>query len=381
MKIGRVFPNFQTDLKYTEHYLARELSSDGHQTVFITSDKYLSSWKRYLTTIEKSGIYQYDDYKVVRLKSFSFFEKVIFRNPFRLYRLLCHSGFDILHLSTLGTFSTMMVLWLIFLKGKSAPPVIISDHTDTRSHSREGLYAKVYYLFFKWQLRLLKNRIKRVITFSDVGIDILSKRFGISKKKFTVIPLGYDQNTYLCEPSEKNKDKKFVVGYAGKITREKRVDLLMEKLNKPGLADKVKLIIVGMTDSPYCHKLREIGERVSYEVEFRAFMNPEKLAQFYNFIDLAVFPGGISITTIEASGCGTPIILYKSIANLDNRVENGRGKLFETEEELGSLLEYYYDQYKNNLIDNKRIAEVTMLSSSWRKIKNKYLNIYENVRK
>lgn len=381
MKIGRVFPNFQTDLKYTEHYLARELSSDGHQTVFITSDKYLSSWRMYLSRIQKSGEYQYKDYVVIRLKSYFPFEKAIFKNPFHLKRLLFDSDFDVLHLSTLGTFSTMMVLWLTLLNKDSHPPIVISDHTNTISHSREGLFAKFYYIFFKWQFKILKNQIERVITFSDVGIDILSKRFGISKEKFTAIPLGYDQNTYFCEPSEKNKDKKLVVGYAGKITRQKRVDLLMEKLNNSGLADKVKLIIVGMTDSPYCHQLREIGKRVSYEVEFRAFMNPEKLAQFYNFIDLAVFPGGISITTIEASGCGTPIILYKSIANLDNRVENGRGKLFETEEELGSLLEYYYDQYKNNLIDNKRIAEVTMLSSSWRKIKNEYLNIYENVRK
>ncbi len=42
MKIGRVYGTFQVDFKYTEHYLAEELSKINYETTFITSDKYLN---------------------------------------------------------------------------------------------------------------------------------------------------------------------------------------------------------------------------------------------------------------------------------------------------------------------------------------------------
>lgn len=379
MKIGRVYEVFQTDFKYTEHYLARELNRMGHTTVFITSDKYLNSWERYLKTKEGIGFHQHDDFEVVRLDAFFPKEKAIFKNPLHLAKVLLEFDFDILHLYGVGSFSTVMVLWLTVFLGKRVPPIIISDHGDTRTHTREGRLADAYYRFFALQLIFLKKRIFRIVTFSSVGRNLLSRRFNLPLDRFQVIPLGYDQDNYRFQPELKNKEEKMVLGYAGKISPKKRVDFLIRVLSTMEIAEQLRLVVVGyVDDDPYCKQLRALAEETSLEVEFRPFASKEELASFYNYVDLAVYPGGISITTIEASGCGTPVIIYESIADLEERVENGRGHLFKTEEELRYLLAYYYHtMYLEGKMNNLQIEQATREVNSWSSIKEQYLELYK----
>jgi glycosyltransferase involved in cell wall biosynthesis len=378
MKIARIYSNFQTDLKYSEHYLARELEKKGHKTTFITSDKYLKTWEPYLKKKKGIGYYQYEDFDVFRLKSALVFEKTIIFNLKKLRNLILKSNFDILHLYGLGTFTTMIVLWTCFLYRKHNLPIIISDHTDTRTHSREGILAQLYYFVFTAQLFFLKSQIFKVVSFSDVGVNVLSKRFKLPKNRFEIIPLGYDQDTYKFDASLKNKSVKFVMGYAGKITPSKRVDFLIETLNELEIKNNCKLIVVGMNkEDSYCQSLLTLAQKVDLEIEFRPFANSESLAKFYNHIDLAVYPGGVSITTIEASGSGTPIIIYKSIEGLEERVKFERGKLFETKEELKSHLLYYYELNHKNEIKNDLISLKTKENFSWEKVSKNYYKLYK----
>jgi glycosyltransferase involved in cell wall biosynthesis len=92
---------------------------------------------------------------------------------------------------------------------------------------------------------------------------------------------------------------------------------------------------------------------------------------------LAIYPGGVSITTIEASGCGTPIIIYKSISGLEERVQFGRGKLFETKNELENYINYYYDLYLDNNIDNENISLKTKENFSWEMVSKEYYKLYK----
>jgi glycosyltransferase involved in cell wall biosynthesis len=378
MKIARIYSNFQVDLKYTEHYLARELRKNGHKTTFITSDKYLKAWEPYLKNLNGAGYYQYENYDVFRLKSIMVFGKTIIINLKKFKSLLFNSKFDILHLYGLGTFTTMIVLWSCVLFRKHNFPIIISDHTDTRTHSREGLFAELYYFIFRVQLIFLKSRILRVVSFSNVGLNVLSKRFKLQKNKFDVIPLGYDQDNYKFDSYLKNKSKKFIIGYAGKISSSKRVDFLIKTLDELDLKKKLKLIIVGYNkEDKYCQSLSELADKVDFEIEFRPFADSENLAEFYNYIDLAIYPGGVSITTIEASGSGTPIIIYRSIDGLEERVQFERGKLFQTKEELKTHLKYYFELYQKNGIDNEHISIKTKENFSWEKVSKQYYKLYK----
>lgn len=377
MKIGRVFPTFQTDLLYTEHYLAKELKREGHETVFITSDRYMPMWDKYIKRKDGPGYFEFENYNVFRLKSWFPLQKAIFKSPINLLRIIENQHFDILHLYGLGTFTTLQVLLFSMIRGKNFPPIVISDHSDVRTHKREGWHARLFYLFFAFILRILGSCIKAVITFDIKSEELLKKRLKLKGKIFKIIPLGYDQDIYRFNKSIKNTEQQIVFGYAGKIDAKKRVDVLIKILIDSKIANSSKLIVVGSTDDDYNQSLKKIAANAKVEVEFRPFASKEELSDFYNYIDVAVYPGGISITTIEANGCGTPVILYKSIPNLESRIENGRGVLFETEQELERALYHYYRLYQNSDIDNKSIEMATREKYSWNKIKSQYKDIYQ----
>lgn len=380
MRICRVFPTFQVDFKYTEHYLAKEMQKLGHSTTFVTSDKYLTSWKPYLKTKDEKGYRAFEYFDVYRLPAFFPSEKAIFKNWFALYGKLFKQQYDVLHLLGLGTFTTCIVLFLSFFSSAATrPKIVISDHTDPRTHAREGTLANMYYFFFKVLYKLMGSKVSAIISFSDVGVQVLAKRFSIPKSAFSIIPLGYDSDTYFFDATAKNKDDLFVIGFAGKIDEKKRVDVLLKAVAKTSCKEHIKLIIVGAKEgNPYIDLLKNTGKQLRLNIEWRPFASTADLATFYNYIDLAVYPGGISITTIEANGCGTPVVIYRSIDNLENRVENGRGFLFSNFEELVYLIEQYYTWYMQGQINNLQIEKATRESSSWEVISEQYLHIYNS---
>jgi len=377
MKVVRLYPNFQVDLKYSEHYLARELNKIGHHTTFVSSDKYLDFIKKYIKQQDGSGYYKYKYFDLYRLKSVQIFDKSIIIQFRKLYQLLFKSNFDLFHLYGIPTFTSLIALWFHFLSG-SKIPILISDHSDTRTHSREGFFAELYYFFFRVNMKLFTNRVSKFITFSESSVELLSKRFKIPEHKFEVVKLGYDQDNYKFDASLKNSSSKLIIGYAGKITPQKRIDYLIHSIKELELKNDIKLIIVGYNDQDkYCQSLKDLSERVNFEIELRPFASSEELIAFYNYIDLAIYPGGISITTIEASGCGTPVIIYESIDGLEERVSHNRGLLFKSKVELKEAIVNYYKKVNDNTINNEYISNKTNELFSWQKISKDYLKLYK----
>ena len=138
------------------------------------------------------------------------------------------------------------------------------------------------------------------------------------------------------------------------------------------------MIIVGYNqENVYCQHLSTLAEKSNFEIEFRPFANSKDLADFYNHIDLAIYPGGISITTIEASGSGAPVVIYESIEGLQERVQFERGKLFKTKDELLIHLTHYFNLFKTNKINNKEIAMITKNNFSWEIVSKKYYELYK----
>ncbi len=381
MKICRVYSTLQVDLFYSEHYLAKQFSVKGHSTTFITSDKYLKSWAPFLKDRSPAGYYKYRYFDVFRLRAFFPLEKTIFMNWIYVYRRIFNQGFDIVHIYGLGTFTTYIVV-LLSLFSPKPPPILVSDHTDTRTHKRSGTFANLYYALMRTLYSLFKERISAIVVFNKTGQELISKRFQISEpKKFKVIPLGFDAQTFNYQPEQKNTKSKFVIGYAGKVDRKKRVEVLIRAINDCRYKSEIICHIVGVDnhEDPYIIKLCELAENFQLNATFHKLKPASELAKFYNYIDLAVFPGGISVTTIEANACGIPIILYESINDIEHRVEHGRGKIFRKYEELVEFIEYYYLKYRANEISSEDIAAVTEDRVSWDFLSREYLELYETL--
>jgi len=375
LKLLRVSETFQDEFKYIEHYLTDELEKQGVKTDFLTSTGTPQELKQFLTTINfKPGMYEYKHSKIVRLKSVNFFGKKIIIDIRKLFNLITKSGYEVIHIQGIGNYITFSVLFCTFFM-KNHPVIVINDHSDP-NNKRSGFKATIFYSVNRILFYLLNSKINKIITVNQASKIFLTSYYGLTNSKIDIIPLGYNARVFKYLLEKKNKESDLIIGFAGKINEAKNLELLIDIVTK---INNVKCRIVGMNEDILSVYQKQLLEYQSDKITFHPLIkDPKKLAEFYNEIDVAIFPGSISITTIEATGCGTPIILYKSMSGLEDRVENGRGSLFNTKEELQQIIEEYKIMKQESAINNQQIEKNTM-TYSWKTIAEIYLEEYKNL--
>ena len=360
-------------MQYLEHYLTRELNREGHTTHFLSSDQMNPVWKPFLKHPEafRPGVFEEEGYRIFRVKSKMVGQKVLpwDRQALRTY---LQQDYDVIHLSGIPGFFNFMVLGLL-KKYQAQTPVFINDHSNPKLVSR-SLSGRAYYKINSLVFERFKKRVTGVIAPNQGTYDLLAKRYGLGPQQLEIIPLGYDDRIFNYRPELKNKKEQFVIGFAGKLEARKKIEVLLEALRELPFKEQVEVIVVGQSqEDEYSQMLHRLAREAGINFTLKALIrNPEELAAFYNYLDLAVFPGSISITTIEATGCGTPVLVNNSIPGLEDRVDQGRGALFSTPTELKTLLTQYFQQDS----DHSTIAQNTA-RYSWKAISQRYLDKYE----
>jgi glycosyltransferase involved in cell wall biosynthesis len=152
------------------------------------------------------------------------------------------------------------------------------------------------------------------------------------------LPVGLDFKTFSpVGPSVRTTlgwtDQHKVVGYVGRLTRLKGVDVLAEAFHQVASANpEARLIVVGggEEDQSMRHVLRE--EIAADKVHVVPTLGPEELAGWYRAMDVFVLPSryeNFSNALLEAAACGVPFIATDVGGN---RIlhESGAGLLFTT---------------------------------------------------
>jgi glycosyltransferase involved in cell wall biosynthesis len=376
MKILRVHPFFQTDLLYLEHNVSRELKSYECETVFLSSNKINKSWKN--LEIDKTQFTikskKYNDFSVIRTPSILLFDKPIPINPISIYKFLSKNQFDIIHFSGVSGFFNHIVLAIYLIIGGKGK-IFINDHTNP-NYVSNNMVARIYYWINKIIFKILfLNKISKVFTVNQGSYKLLKELYDIDENKLHIIPLGYNSEIYkFIDNNKRILNKEFIIGFAGKVEPRKKLENILSCLVSLNLSNYKFFIVGADNNNSYTQKLLQFTIKNNLNVEFKPFIyNPTELALFYNHINLAVFPGSISITTIEANACGAPVIIYRSMEGLEDRVENDRGALFKNEKELRELILYFYQ----NEINHKKIAEETK-RYNWQSISKIYYNYYKS---
>lgn len=332
MKILKIWTTFQTELKYHDHYLADEMKKEGIETVFLSSDKVN---KEYLPFLNKQSICagedRYNGLKVIRLKSFEFMGKQFIFEVRKMYKEIKNGDYDVIHIFGISNPISVLCLFLVKFSGRKIR-IYFNDHSNPELKS-QSLVGRIYYKFNIYMFNLFKKNISKVFTPNIASYKLIKNRYNLSDDKIDIIPLGYDSSVFYYS-GKKNIEKKLILGFAGKLLSNKKIELLIEVLSE---IDDIAIVceVVGLYDEPseYQKSLINYAKEKNVSMNFKPLIkDPVKLAEYYNYIDVAVFPGSISITTLEATGCGTPIILFESIEGLEDRVENDRGILLKKRE-------------------------------------------------
>ena len=94
----------------------------------------------------------------------------------------------------------------------------------------------------------------------------------------------------------------------------------IDELNRPDL--NIVSVFVGSVAIPFQETWGNIVSKAQHKVHHIKMVDTKELVSFFNAADIAAWPGLPTISTIEASACGCPIICSD---DLTERFQNNSG--------------------------------------------------------
>jgi glycosyltransferase involved in cell wall biosynthesis len=241
--------------------------------------------------------------------------------------------------------------------------------------------TKAFNLYYKYCCNLAKHA-DHIITVSEASKKDIIKYLKINSSKITVIHHGVDHKMFY--PLKKTKSKYFTIGYLGGLGKRKNVLLLIKafaKLIKDNKYSNVKLKIGG--SGPQKQELEILINKLDIKnnVELEGFIPDNKKNEFYNSLDLFVFPSlyeGFGLPVLEAMSCKVPV-LTSNVSSMPELLD-GTGYLFENNnlESLINKLQLIINNKRdlNNIANNGYLRS---LNFTWEKSIKEHKKIYEKV--
>lgn len=234
------------------------------------------------------------------------------------------------------------------------------------------------------------NNCKRVIAISNHNKEILNNMFEKDKDKIITISNGYDPDIFYREECSKeevlkyfNINKKYdkIVCFAGRLTRNKGIDILLNSA-KIYEKDNILTIIAGHgSEYEVLYPLKqELGLR---DVVFLGDMSHEELRKIYSISDICAVPSreeAFGLVALEALACGLPVIATKQ-GGMPDFINDKVGILIEKEnvEQLANAI--------NEALNGKKTFDINYLQEYAKKnysqeiLMEKLLDIYEEIKK
>ena len=213
---------------------------------------------------------------------------------------LPRDGVDVYH-----ALATLEAMWL-------PPEKSIATYLDlftTTNPDRAGAGMG----YSRWKLEIgrryfalgarLARRCRFLVCISEKTRQDVLEYVGADERKLRVIRLGISDT---LKP-ERREHKRFTIGTLGQLDKRKRIGLLVEAFRRSRL--DADLVIAGR--GPDMEMLREMARR-DMRIRFLGLVAEDKLNDFYNSLDLFVFPTGIEgygLPAVEAMACGKPVVV------------------------------------------------------------------------
>lgn len=203
-------------------------------------------------------------------------------------------------------------------------------------YSAQNIKKNYPFLFRRMEKYVYKHSSLAVSISEDVTTVLREKGF---QNKICEVPLGVDEEYFIVSPELRVEARRevnipsnaFVVGFAGRIVKEKGVDLLIKAYSSVyKRKDNMYLLIVGR--GPLLEEMKQLAIElgVSERVKFISSAIHSEMPKWFNCMDVHVLP---SITMpnwreqfgrvlIEAAACGVP-----SIGSSSGEIPNVMDKL------------------------------------------------------
>ena len=206
--------------------------------------------------------------------------------------------------------------------------------------------------------------------------------------KVALMPNGYDPHVFYKEKVEKNEilksfgiDREFkkIVCFAGRLTKNKGIDILL-KSAKMYETDDILTLIAG--DGQEYENLYPLKEKLNLKnVYFLGDQNQESLRKIYNLSDVLVVPSreeAFGLVALEGIACGIPVVATK-VGGIPDIITPEVGILVEKEnvEELTQAINNILNEKVK--FDSEYLQRYTKENYTQESLINKLINIYKEI--
>lgn len=283
------------------------------------------------------------------------------------------SKFDLIHAH--GMYTPPAGLVAQILSRKYSKPYVLTVHgsdVNILMEKRKKIYLDVF------------ESAQAVIFVSNALLE-KAKSFGYSGKNASVIPNGYDPQTF--RPLDKEQVRRQLgihsegykyVGFVGNLIEIKRADKLIEIFEKVrNEIEKVRFIVVG--DGHLRGEIEKEAKRKDLEVLLTGRVDQAEVAKYMNAMDVMILPSrneGWPCAVLEAQACGTCVIgssnggIPEAIGFDEYVVEEGEDFEDRMAQKIVQVLEMGYDREK--FIERAK-------DFTWERIVQMEKKIYEQV--
>ena len=329
MKIVSINVHYQDGFGYQDYYLGLEFRKMGHEIVFVSSDWHFP-FPDYDRTARHiigdphvgCGVFE-NDYgaEVHRLKAR--LRKTNFIWLEGLFAKLKSLQPDLIISHGLLTWQTAR---LAYFGRVLDAPIIYDDHTHTEIQRVSTTANFLYFLYRRFLGKRIQNSAAKVVGITPETIPFINDTLGIQGPGVQMVPLGTNTEIYFRDPEKRaNHRNKWEVGdnqllllYTGKIYPMKKAELLIEAANQlcsshPQLKNKLVIQYIGDVATDFKNYFNDCISRSVCKVICSPAVSQAELASVYNGADIAIWPASATTSTIDASACGTPIIITNKL--------------------------------------------------------------------
>jgi glycosyltransferase involved in cell wall biosynthesis len=388
MRIVHLTDYFQPSLGYQETFLAKQQKLNGHEVLVVTSDRY-APFPNYKSTVEpilgqrflKPGRFLEEGIEVVRMKtSFEISNRAFFSG---VNFLLSSIRPDVVHAHNVMKFTTLSA---VLAKRRLGCCLVVDDHQHPID-VRQDIFGQWFYRCFRMLAsNFFAGRVDKFVGVTTEITESMSTLYGIKKCKLETVELGVDVEQFrFCDESRKEvrnslgiSEEAFLVIYTGKVIEEKGIHILYEAISK--LGGKVVGMIVGNATNDYESFLSEKAVALGIESNIKRVkaVTQRELPRYFSAADVACWPKGVSISTLEAASCGLPLVIAKG--TVASRVSEGNGFEYELGniEDLLSKLKSFVESPERTKLFGQRSRKMVLNNYSWPKINSKFMQIYQS---
>ena len=363
-----------------QYNLVRELKKLGHEP-FVLAPGF--SYKNYVEEIDGVQVYR------TRSIPLPFYMNSRYRfSPFPLFKVgnvIKNLKPEIVHICSPYPIGGSTYLWA----RKNNIPVISSIHVLPENLLSPFLGSKHYRKFEErlwWYLIYFFNLADWVTIPTQSGADMYIAH-GLKNK---ITPISNGINTDVFNPKNNgeylrekfNLPKKNIVMYAGRITREKNLDVLVKAISFVIKKIDAHFLFVG-SGGEYKQSLEKLADEldVSKHTTFTDFLDWKDYPNIYTIADLFALPSEAelqSIVTLEAIASGLPVVVVNKGA-LPELGSSGNGFIFEPQnsEEMANKIVQILSNDKLKKQMSKKSLELVK-KHSLKSVAKQYINAYEN---